>query len=79
MFPQGQKKKKKMDWRKKVSMQLMPIVCPVQVCSMKTTTVKIGFDAKKPEVGAHSLYKIFRNGPVCACVCVCVCVCVWRG
>jgi hypothetical protein len=34
----------------------------VQVCSLKTTTVKIGFDAKKPEVGKHSLWELSETG-----------------
>jgi acid phosphatase family membrane protein YuiD len=39
--------RRRMDWRKKMSMKLMPSVRTVQVSSMKTTTVKIGFDTKK--------------------------------
>jgi hypothetical protein len=61
-----------------MSMQLISNICTVQVCSMKTTAVKIGFDARKPKVGTRSLCEISDTG-LCVCVCVFVCVCVWRA
>ena len=42
-----------MDGGKVVRMMLMPSVYSVQVCSLKTTTVRMGSIPKMSEVGTH--------------------------
>lgn len=46
MFPQGKKKKKKMDGGDKVRLKRMPYISDVRVCALKIMTVKTGFDAE---------------------------------
>jgi hypothetical protein len=45
-----------MDERKKVRMKLMSNVYTVEVCSLKTATVKNGFDAKQCLKWVHTAY-----------------------
>jgi hypothetical protein len=46
---------------RKLSMKLMPIVYTVQVCFLKTTTVKNGFYAKKCLKWAHTVCAKYRK------------------
>jgi hypothetical protein len=49
-------------WKKKVRMELMPNDYTVQICSLKTTTMKNGFDAKMSKVGTHCCCDMSEKG-----------------
>jgi hypothetical protein len=51
------------------SMKLMPNVYTGQVCSLKTATVKNGFDVRKCVKWAHIFVETKRRRPSCVCVC----------
>jgi hypothetical protein len=64
VLSQGQKHKKT-DGGKQVRMKLMSEVYTVQVCSLKTTTVRMGSMPKMSKVGTHCFCELSGKGPFC--------------